>query len=376
MRFVIIIGIGLIFVLVPIAVSAVVSQGNILPNPGFEEPRRTIGGNPSGWNSWDSDYNGIVTSEFRTGLQSVYLACPKDSEAGGIFFDYPKVKAGTEYTFSCYVKNSSKDPIKGNAFGQISIEWQKKAKDKDRKDRLIEISRDWGPSFGPEISTMKWAPFNIRATAPDEADHCRFVIQFFNKGKGSGKFYVDDVCAEESGMPPKTKGLLVNPSFEEPKKVIGNDPSNWYSWNGAYNGISVEKVRIGKQSVYISSPSQPESHSGIFYHYDHVRPGKSYKFSCYVINSSKDPIKGNAFGQISIEWQKKAKDKDRKDRLIEISRDWGPSFGPELSTSEWTLQSWTAEAPADADGCNFVIQLFNKAGKGTFFVDDATADEK
>jgi hypothetical protein len=29
-----------------------------------------------------------------------------------------------------------------------------------------------------------------------------------------------------------------------------------------------------------------------------------------------------------------------------------------------------------ADGCNFVIQFFNKDGKGTFYADDAAMTEK
>jgi len=163
------------------------------------------------------------------------------------------------------------------------------------------------------------------------------------------------------------QNLVPNASFEEPKGIVGDNPTEWWSWNSDYNGITIEKTRTGNQSVYLSCPLEPESHGGVLYYYKDVKPGKTYAFSCYVINSAKDSITKGAYGQLSIEWKKGE---------IEITRAWGPSFGPDLSTSEWTLQSMTAEAPADADGCNFVVQFFNKDGKGAFFIDDVTAEEK
>lgn len=173
---------------------------NLITNESFENPPGYDGENPRDWWSWNSDFNGITHEKYKLGSQSAYLACPTLNEAEGIVFTYRAVKSGKRYVFSCYVMNSAKEPIKGNAFGQMSIEWKRKKIEKDEggKDREVdvEISRDWGPKIGPELSPLKWTLFTMTAVAPQGADRCNFVIQFFNNG-GSGKFFVDDVSAEE-----------------------------------------------------------------------------------------------------------------------------------------------------------------------------------
>lgn len=364
----------LLALIMQVSADAVLVGKDLISNSSFENRPGGKDEDPRGWGTWNSDYNGLATDQFRSGSQSAYFICPKTGDSEGTFFTYAKVKPGKEYTFSAYAKNSSKEPMKGEVFGQISIEWFKKGKDKDGKDILIELKRDWGPEFGPELPIIKWAPFTMTATAPVDSDTCRFVIQFFNKGGGSGKFFVDDVSAEELEQYFKEKGkditaenLLPNGSFEEPKGIAGSDPSEWISWDSDYNGIGTKKAKTGNQSVYISSPPQPESHSGIYYQYNGVKPGKAYVFFCYVLNTIKDPLTKGAFGQLSIEWRKGDK---------ELSRNWGPTFGAGLSTTGWKLESMTAVAPADADNCKFVIQILTKDGKGTFYVDDVTVEEK
>lgn len=163
------------------------------------------------------------------------------------------------------------------------------------------------------------------------------------------------------------ENLLTNPSFEEPKGAVGENPTEWWSWNEDYNGITIDAKRTGSQAIYFTSYPEPNGHGGILYTFRDIKSGKTYAFSCYVINSAKDPLTGDAIGQISIEW--------RKDDQ-EISRNWGPSFGGELSASQWKFFEMTAVAPVDADSCNFVIQFFNKDGKGTYYADDASASER
>lgn len=175
------------------------------------------------------------------------------------------------------------------------------------------------------------------------------------------------VCFIFTAVAYGAQNLAPNASFEEPKGIVGDNPAEWWSWNSDYNGITIEKMRTGNQSAYISSASEPESHSGIIYYYRNIKPGKTYAFSCYVLNSAQDPMTKGAYGQLSIEWRIGEK---------EISRAWGPTFGADLSTTKWKLEEMTGMAPADADNCNFVIQFFNKDGKGAFFADDVTIEEK
>ena len=163
------------------------------------------------------------------------------------------------------------------------------------------------------------------------------------------------------------QNLVPNSSFEELKGFTNDNPAGWWSWNSDYNGLTAEAKRTGDQAVYVSAEPKAESHSGILYRYREVKPGKTYVFSCYVLNSTKDPIKGGAYGQLSIEWLKNEK---------EIDRTWGITWGPDLSTTEWRNVEMTAIAPAEADACNFVIQFFRKDGSGTYYADDTVVEEK
>lgn len=163
------------------------------------------------------------------------------------------------------------------------------------------------------------------------------------------------------------KNLLDNASFEEPKDAIGANPTGWWSWNSDYNGITKDTARTGRQSVYFSKPRGTEQHNGIVYTYKKVKPDAEYVFSCYAKNSDRFPLRGGAFGQITIEWKKWNR---------EIFRSWGPTFGAGLSPNDWTFVTMSGIAPEDADSCNFVINYFNKDGGGTFYVDDATVEEE
>jgi len=174
-------------------------------------------------------------------------------------------------------------------------------------------------------------------------------------------------CFVFTAMAYGAQNLVPNASFEEPKGMEGDNPVDWWSWNPEYNGITIENAKTGSQAVYLTCPPEAESHAGVLYYYRGVKPGKTYAFSCHVINSAKDAITKGAYGQLSIEWKKGDQ---------EIARAWSPAFGYALSASEWTLESMTAEAPAGADSCNFVVQFFNKDGKGTFLMDDVTVEEK
>jgi hypothetical protein len=131
------------------------------------------------------------------GQQSVYLLSPKQGDSTGVFYTYKKAKPGNKYVFRCFVMNSREDPIIGEAYGQLSIEWRKTTKDKDNKDVQVEISRDFGQKFGPRLPCMKWSLVSVSAIAPQDTDNCNFVIQFFNNTNGGGKFFADDVSAEE-----------------------------------------------------------------------------------------------------------------------------------------------------------------------------------
>jgi len=176
---------------------AVMVGKNLLANNSFENRPGFKDQDPRDWGSWNNAFNGLSTTERRRGQQSVYFLCPKQGESTGVFYTYKKVKPGNKYIFHCYVMNSREEPMSGQAFGQLSIEWRKTTKDKDNKDVQVEISRDFGQKFGQNLPCLKWTLMSISAIAPQDADNCNFVIQFYNDTNGAGKFFADDVAAEE-----------------------------------------------------------------------------------------------------------------------------------------------------------------------------------
>ena len=182
---------------------------NLLKNESFENRPGFKDSVPVDWGSYNSDYNGISTTVRRRGQQSVYMKCPKQNDATSIFYTYKKVKPGNRYNFSAYALNYASDPVSGNAFGQLHIEWRKTTKDKDNKETVSDISRDFGPTFGPGMSAMRWTFVTMSAIAPVDADNCNFVVEFINKENGSGGFYVDDVSAEEINRSPGVKGYVL-----------------------------------------------------------------------------------------------------------------------------------------------------------------------
>ena len=185
---------------------------NLLPNESFENRPGFKDETPREWGSWGSDSNGLSTTIHRKGQQSVYFVCPKQNASMGIFYTYRNVKPGNTYTFSGYILNCAEDPIRGNAFGQLSIEWRK-IMDNGRE----EIGRDYGPKFGSELSPMKWTFVTMSAVAPVDTDDCNFVIQFFNKGDGGGKFFADDVSAKGINEGTAVKGFLLLKSRPDTK---------------------------------------------------------------------------------------------------------------------------------------------------------------
>lgn len=201
-----------IFVSLPLYADTPMVGKNLLPNESFENRPGFKDEDPRGWGSWNSDHNGLSTTVHRKGQQSVYFACPKQNDSMGIFYTYKNVKPGDKYIFSVHVLNCAEDPISGNAFGQLSIEWRKTT-DNGRE----EISRDYGSKLGPELSSMKWTSVTMSAVAPADADNCNFVIQFFNKENGGGKFFADDASAGEISKSIGVKGYLLRKSRPDTK---------------------------------------------------------------------------------------------------------------------------------------------------------------
>lgn len=174
----------------------------------------------------------------------------------------------------------------------------------------------------------------------------------------------------------RAENLLSNPGFENPAISVGTDsdthPDNWEVFTGGTAptiGLSSVSARSDKQSVRFVGQDTASFFQGIYQ--DHAATaGKTYHFSVFAQNDVVNPLKSSTTGQLSIEW------KDGSD--AEIKREWGPTWGTSLSSTNWTRFEMSATAPPHAAHARFVIVEHGgdqPVAGGVFLVDDASAEQ-
>jgi len=167
---------------------------------------------------------------------------------------------------------------------------------------------------------------------------------------------------------------LTNPGFEKPKIVgesMGTEPEGWFYFTSGGQtkvGLTTAKHRNGSQAVVIEALDAADSYQGLAQKFP-AEPGMRYEFTVYVINDPVKPIVGDAYGQVSIEWQDA--------NGAEITRNWGPTWDFQLSPLKWQEVTVGAEAPEGAAVGVAVVTFFSKdaAGQGRFYLDDASLRE-
>ena len=163
-----------------------------LRNVGFESPSiitgAKAGDEPENWFFFCSDKSrnvGITDARKRSGMQSLLFKAQTPTEAYEGFAQKFAVVPDDHYTFSAWVLNDPQDPLTGEAYGQVSIEW------KDAKG--VEISRTYSPAWSRDQSPTGWQKFSVDDYAPANAAVGIAVITFFCRdSSGVGGFFVDE----------------------------------------------------------------------------------------------------------------------------------------------------------------------------------------
>jgi hypothetical protein len=160
---------------------------------------------------------------------------------------------------------------------------------------------------------------------------------------------------------------LANTSFEMPSAAAGDvAPADWFlfaSTNAPHISVTVSNPKHGLQCCKFQAQTETDAYQGIAQRFSPVQ-GKSFTFTAYVRADTVSPITGDAFGQISLEWQDA--------NSVEISRVYGPTWGKDLSATQWNKFTVEAVAPENAYFGVAVITFFSKnsAGTGVFYVDE------
>ncbi len=181
-------------------------------------------------------------------------------------------------------------------------------------------------------------------------------------------------CSLPSAAQEQT--AIENQGFEIPSILngaeTGSQPETWFLFSstpGTSMGITDKKRRSGMQSFFFKAQQEEGAYSGIAQVFK-VMPGLRYEFTVYAINDANDPIVGDSFGQVSIEW------KDETGQ--EIKRDYGPLWTFDLSPIRWRKFLVGANAPEEASTAQIVVTFFSRdaAGQGTCYIDDAKLTKK
>jgi len=165
--------------------------------------------------------------------------------------------------------------------------------------------------------------------------------------------------------PATAQNLLVNPSFESPVIPPDGPPEyagagdGWESFGGGIFtvGSAVVMPQEGDQALKMFGGCC----SGAFQQFA-TAPGETWNGGVWIRNDSNDPLSGGQVAAVNIEWIQ-ADGTTQSEILPFISNG---EFDATAPRDEWTLQTITGDAPADAAFARFVVITgdFGEGGPG------------
>ena len=165
----------------------------VFENGGFEQSLSEESDLPAVWVPFSSKSTvlGITNAAAYSGEKSLKLSGQEVPNAfQGVNFIMP-VTAGSRYTFSGYVLNDKKNPLKGTAHGMLVIEW----KASNNKEVARTLSKLWDSG----LSRLRWERFSIdNMEPPKDAVTAIFGIHYCEGKDGAkGSFFIDEVTLIE-----------------------------------------------------------------------------------------------------------------------------------------------------------------------------------
>ncbi len=183
----------LLLLVSPLAFAADSDVQNLIENGGFEQSLSEESDLPAVWVPFSSKSTvlGITNAAAYSGEKSLKLSGQEVPNAfQGVNFIMP-VTAGSRYTFSGYVLNDKKNPLKGTAHGMLVIEW----KASNNKEVARTLSKLWDSG----LSRLRWERFSIdNMEPPKDAVTAIFGIHYCEGKDGAkGSFFIDEVTLIE-----------------------------------------------------------------------------------------------------------------------------------------------------------------------------------
>jgi hypothetical protein len=165
----------------------------VLANAGFEQGEES-------WAVWGdgdvkSEYYGVQAREGKN-----FLRLWKRS---GWYQDFA-TQPGNRYSLEAFVNNASKDSLRGDAFGEVKVEWRSKVEGDVEVGQSTSMKFDVGGTEGTAAPADNWTKIAMpEVKAPAKATHGRVLFTVWcsdEKGGGCGLF--DDLTVTQLPAAP------------------------------------------------------------------------------------------------------------------------------------------------------------------------------
>lgn len=172
-------------------------------NVGFEKPSLVYGAmpgtEPKSWfyfSSIGERRGGIVDKQRKSGLQSLlFLPLPGTTNYQGVAQRF-RALPGYHYTFAANGLIDPQDPLVGDSYAQVSLEWQDAGG--------VELYRTYGASWNKDTPPGRWRRVMVEGDTPTNTAIGLAVITVFSKDeRGIGSIYVDEceLTSRRAGEP-------------------------------------------------------------------------------------------------------------------------------------------------------------------------------
>lgn len=164
-----------------------------LANLGFEQGEES-------WAVWgDGDlkqeYHGIQAHDGKN-----FLRLWKRS---GWYQDFA-VQLGSRFVVSAFVATASKDSLRGDAFGEVKVEWRSKVEGDVEVGQSTSVKFDLGGLEGTSVTADQWNKITLpEVKAPAKATHGRVLCTIWcSDEKGGGCALFDDLSMTQLPAAP------------------------------------------------------------------------------------------------------------------------------------------------------------------------------
>ena len=156
----------------------------LIDNGGFERADQSWGV----WGDGDikQEYYGVKAHEGGS-----FLRIWKRS---GWYQDFP-TKKGDQYAVSVFVNTASKDPLKGDTYGELKVEWRNKTNADMPVGEATSVKFDVEGKDDTSIPVDAWTEITLpEVKAPEDATHCRVLVTIWGSDeKGGGCALFDGI---------------------------------------------------------------------------------------------------------------------------------------------------------------------------------------